>query len=51
LAKKFIIKEAWLLDVNKNKKIKLNTLKEHEIPKQVKEENIRGGYGNIKENK
>ncbi|WP_186321322.1 hypothetical protein [Bacillus sp. FJAT-22090] len=51
MTKKLIIKELWLLDKNGNRKIKLTPLSEGEIPSLVIKEDIRGGYGNIKENR
>jgi hypothetical protein len=51
LTKKFVIKEAWLLDENRDRKIKLTTLEKDEITNKVEEENIRGGCGRTEESK
>lgn len=50
MTKKFFIKELAMLDENGCEKIKLNPLKEYEIPSLANEEEIRGGYGQLKEN-
>ncbi len=50
MTKKIVIKEAWLLDENGDKKVKLTASDIGTIRDLVKEEDIKGGYGNIKEN-
>jgi hypothetical protein len=45
MEKKFVIKEAWLLDENGNKKIKLKSIDPDEVFQKVNLENIRGGVG------
>jgi hypothetical protein len=49
MVKKFAIKEAWLLDDNGDKLMKLTPLNEHEIPSLITKEDVRGGCGNIVE--
>ena len=48
MTKKFIIEQAWLLDENGKRVMKLILLDINTIPRTVNEEDIRGGYGNIK---
>lgn len=50
MTKKYVIEEAWLLDDNDKEILKLTPLDIDTIPQSIKVEDIRGGYGNIKDN-
>ncbi|MED3562379.1 hypothetical protein [Bacillus xiapuensis] len=45
MEKQFVIKEAWLLDENGNKLIKLKSINPDKVFQKVNLENIRGGTG------
>ncbi|GFN32477.1 hypothetical protein [Paenibacillus xylaniclasticus] len=49
---KFVIKEARLLDSNGNKTLKVKLMDEEQLqqlfPNEVNEEDVRGGYSNVK---